>query len=489
MVLHSVSELIQVVGSTYGVIDIRCVAIREGALWRNVLAVLRLTYEDVPTAQARLRSHLQKFKPVKTESLTIDSVVRPFSDWTKLCSELKSSLLLVGELQANLFRQGSPIDLDHAKAYFQWANPEMRPFDNRNWPELRLRFDPGGVHPLSEGRFVNIAHLAGYADAFEAANYLCEVNVSQQNPGADVSISIPVFATISTTKARTPEKCIDVELDCHKGIENLEVISALRGPTTFAGEPFREQRSISDFSADEAPGSIVSLRGSALFGEVRSDDWLQVRLTHPEIGEITRRENAVRMLIAPAERNILLEAVKPFLKEVTLDDLLVRAYDNKPPKLTEGAGFELHASWLLSLFGFSTILLGHYEHIIAPHTKVRRSSVDILAASQRNKVLLVVGCTLIAPEVKDFGNLRNARNILERGVFQGTGVSVIPVLFTCATGCPSYDRSEDSLDMLPIIDADQMQNLLEHLRQGEEYRFLQFLVNPSLNRLGNYSQP
>jgi hypothetical protein len=312
------------------------------------------------------------------------------------------------------------------------------------------------------------------------------VNVSSNNHGADVLVSIPVFATISSTQVRTTDKCVDVQIDCHRNLKNLEIMAALRGSTTqHNGEPFREEKSISSFSDDEASGPIISKKGSAEFSNVHSDDWLRVRLTHAEIGEITRREDAVRKLIPAAERNILLEAVQPFLKETSLDDLLVRAYDEKPPKLNEGAGFELHVAWLLGLFGFSTILLGNYEHIIAPHSKVRRSSVDILAASQRNKLLLVVGCTLIAPEIKDFGNLRNARDILERGVFPGTGVNVKPVLFTCATGCPSFDQSQDSFDMLPIIDGDQMASLLAHLRRGEEYRFFQFLTNPSFSSLGD----
>ena len=502
-VLHHVHALLQPLGSTFQAIDIRCVAIRIDAQgkpleyvppslkkeegWGNVMAVVRLTYEDVATAEARIQKHLQRFRPIKTDLLRIDCAVRPFGEWGDFCLEMRDGQSLrLGALQIKLYRQPRPIDLTGASGYFQWSNPDARPLDGRTWPGLWLKFDPGGVHPLSESRFVNVAHLARYADAFEAANHLCEVNVSAHNQGVDILVSVPVFPTISTTQVRTTEKCADVKIDCHRNIKSLEIMAALRGSTTqHNGEPFREEKLISSFSDDEASGPIVSRKGLAQFCDLHSDDWLRVRLTHPEIGEITRRENAVRMLIPPAERNILLEAVQPFLKETSLDNLLVRAYDEKPPKLREGAGFELYVSWLLSLFGFSTILLGNYEHIIAPHSKVQRSSVDILAASQLNKLLLVVGCTLAAPEIRDFGNLRNARDILERGPFAGTGVNVMPVLFTCTTSAPSFSQSEDSLDMLPIVDADKMEILLAHVQRGEEYRFLQFLTNPSFSHLGD----
>jgi len=342
--------------------------------------------------------------------------------------------------------------------------------------------------PLVEDRVTAAAHLAGYADAFEAANHLCESNVSQQSHGCDLSIWVPFFATISTIRVRTPDKTISVGIQRHSSLSDLQAVVSLRGPTTFVGEPFREQKTIAAFT-NEAEGPVVLANAFVYFEDVRADDWVQVRLLHPKIGEITRDENAVRMLIPPAERNLLLEALRLFCGDEKLDDLLVRAYDAKPPKLNESAAFELHVSWLLGLFGLSTIMLGHLEHIVAPHSKVHRASVDLLAASQPAKFLLAVACTLGPPKAEDFSNLRYARNIFAREVFAGTGVNVIPVLFTSATGCPAYDKTEDILDFVPVIDADQMQNLLKLLREGQEIRFFQFLMNPSLNRLGDYSQP
>jgi hypothetical protein len=347
----------------------------------------------------------------------------------------------------------------------------------------------GGMNPLMEGRFNAAAHLIGYADALEAANHLCELNVSQQSPGSDLSICLPVFATVSAIRVRSPEKRIEVDIEHHNGLSGLKTVVCLRGQTTFVGAPFREQRTISAFS-NTAGGLIISGKGSAQFEDLQTDDWLQVRLLHSQIGEIKRDENAVRRLIPPAERNILLEALKLFCGNATLDDLLVRAYNAKTPKrLNESAAFELHVAWLLGLFGLPTVVLGQYEHIVAPDTRVRRATVDILAANQHGKLLLVVACTLNPPKAEDLSNLRYARNILAREVFPETGVHVIPVLFTSATGCPAYDRPEDTFDLVPIVDADQMQNLLRLLREGQEALFFQFLANPSVNSLGDHSQP
>jgi len=468
-VLHSISELIGAVGKTYSAIDVRSVAIREGDSWTNVMAVVRLTYEGVPAARARISRHMQRFRPVQTDLLRIDADVRPMSEWPQLCLEVKEQgILRVG---GSTFKLRQRPDLANASGFFQWAYSEFRAFDNLSWPAITVKFDIGGLTPVAEGRFAAVAHLAGYADAFEAANHLCESNVSQQNHGTDFSIWVPFFATISTIRIRTPERSIYVGIQRHSHLPDLRAVVSVRGPTTFAGEPFRELKEIPAFT-DEADGQIVSANGSVQFEDVRTDDWIQVRLLHPKIGEIKRDENAVRMFIPPAERNVLMEALRLFCGDEKLDDLLIRAYDARPPKLNESAAFELHVSWLLGLFGLSTVILGHLEHIVAPHTKVRRASVDLLAASQRGKLLLAVACTLGPPKAEDFSNLRNARNILAREVFAETGVRVIPVLFTSATGCAAYDVNEEPLDFVPIIDADQMRNLLKVLREGQESRFL-----------------
>src|SRR5437588_11437968 len=88
--------MIAAVGTTYREIHIRSVAILKQESWVNVMAAVRLTYEDVETANARLAKLAHRFPPVRTELLRIDSCVRPFKDWPDFCleSNLKASLQL-----------------------------------------------------------------------------------------------------------------------------------------------------------------------------------------------------------------------------------------------------------------------------------------------------------------------------------------------------------------------------------------------------------
>jgi len=488
-VAHTVDELIGAVGATYRAIDIRSVAISKEDSWVNVMAVIRLTYEDVNAARARLAKLAQRFSSVKTDLLWINSFVRPFKDWPDLCLELK----LRGILQMDRieFQLRQKPGLSEATGYIQRGKfSRIRSFDGRPWPELTMNFDLGGASPLTEGRLNREVHLIGYSDVLDAANSLCELDVSQRDYGCDLSVSFPVFADITRIRPRTTEKRIDVEVKRHRDFSDLRAVVCVRGQSVLADAPFRAQIPLSAFPAVDTQAEIVSAQGSVHIQDLDADnDWLEVRLVHPLIGEVKVDSNYVRMFIPPSERNILLEAVvREFCKGTTLDDVLVRAYNVQPAKLKPSAAFELHVSWLLGMFGLSTVILGEYERILAPDTPFQRASIDILAANQKGKLLLIVSCTLNPPKPEDVSNLRYAREILARGIFAGTGVRVMPILFTSSMGGPSYFQSEDHFDWVPVVDADSVGVLLELLRSGRESRFFDFLENPTLG-LTNSTQP
>jgi hypothetical protein len=164
--------------------------------------------------------------------------------------------------------------------------------------------------------------------------------------------------------------------------------------------------------------------------------------------------------------NRLLMALRAFCKDEVFENSLVRAHSKRPPKMKPSAAFELYVSWLLGLFGWSTVLLGEYEKIVGDETNVERASVDILATSQSQKlVLLVVACTLGTPKHEDFDNLRHAREILLREYFGETFAQIIPVVFTTVMGGAKYDYIEDPVT-IAIVDADRLKELFALVKSG-----------------------
>ncbi len=273
-----------------------------------------------------------------------------------------------------------------------------------------------GTELLDEALVRQVSAL-GYPDAYEAINALCEVNVGQGQPyGYDFYLSVPLFIHVVDARVVPSEKRMRVTVRRHHKLHDIKGMVFLRGTHTVAGQPYKATVAIDSFSRSEEGLPVETATVSVELPDIDRSDWVDVRLTHPIIGEVDGYfSREVRTLIPSAERNILFEALKHFRPDAEFEGLLVRPYAEKPKRLKKSAAFEVHVAWLLGLFGCATIVLGKYERLIAPQTKVELGSVDILALTPNGKVLLLVACTLGTPEERDFSNLLNVRGLLERG--------------------------------------------------------------------------
>ena len=129
------------------------------------------------------------------------------------------------------------------------------------------------------------------------------------------------------------------------------------------------------------------------------------------------------------------------------------------------------------MFGLSTVVFGDYERLLAPDTPVQRASIDILAANERSKLLLIVSCTLNSPKdeisvifamLVKFSLVRSLRT---------PEFALSPCCLHHRWAVPPTTNPKIILIGL-VIDADAMRILLELLKSGEERRFFEFLANP-----------
>jgi len=449
----TVKELVETFEETYGAIDIRTAAIRVSEGWVSALTVVRLTYEEPVVAAERLRRHENRHGKVETKHFQIVMGARPFLEWKNLCEDVGGGVLRVSGLDIKLRRA---LALNDQTNQLEASSGDIRPFDGTYWPNLRLQIERHeGTELINESLTREVSTL-NYPDAYEAINALCEVNVRVgQSLGFDFYLSLPVFIRVADALFAPLEKRLHVSVRRHHKLENIKGVVLHRGEQTIAGQPYKARPTIDSFLRSEEGSPIETASGSVELAEIEPEDWVDVRLTHPELGELDGYfSRQLRSLTPPAERNILFEALKRFCPEAEIHRSLVRAYEQKPKKLKPSAAFELHVAWLLGLFGCSTILLGEYERLIAPESKVELGSVDILVLTP-GKTLLLVGCSLTEPEERDFNNLRNVRGILQQTAFKDTTCRILPVVFTAATECPPY-REDGFLNFIPIVNVEGM---------------------------------
>ena len=479
-----VREMIDAFRTTYRTIDVRSAAVLLEQKWVNTYAVVRLSYEEPQVVEERLRSLEGRHGPVRTESFRIVLGQLPFSDWGKFWDGLHEGLLHVGGEEVYLGRPLSE-ELGAESAYIRAASYSyIRPFDGCLWPVAEYRLFPYGFAPLGDGIVARQAVRLGYSDAHEAANLLCELNVRANNSnGFHFCLSLPVFASISGFRILPKMKQVQVEIRRHRNLSSVKGLVLFRDQDYGTTEPSKCRMPF-EFLPDTADdGPLISAAGSVPLPEVRQDDWAEAQVLHPDFGPVCCASHFVRMLVPPAERNILFEALKFFCPEDEFGALVARPYEQKAPKLKESAAFELRIAWLLGLFGLSTIVLGEYEHIVVKRTNVRRGSVDILAASQRDRKLVLVACTMTMPKEDDFTNLLTTATIIAREAFADTNVRIMPLVCTSAPGCPQFWETGDGLTSIPILDADRLGLLLRLLKEGREREVFSFLDNPMHSNL------
>lgn len=476
----TVNELVEAVEDTYSAIDIRTAAVLAEEEWVSVLTVVRLTYEEPVVVAERLRALERRHGKVETRHFRIVMDTRPFLEWKNLCDEVAGGVLRIG---GNEMKLRQSLALNNQANQLDWFYSDIRAFDGITWPNLRILIGRHDGTELTNELVTREVGTLSYPDAYEAINALCEVNVrAGQSPGFDLYLSLPAFARVDNARLTPLVKRLDVTVSRHPTLRNIKGVVIHRGEQAFAGQPCKARLTIDSFERRGESCPLETVTGAVQLGEIEQEDWVEVRLTHPELGEIDGSfTRPLRSLIPPAERNPLFEAIKCFCPEVEIRRSLVHAYEKKSVKLKTSAAFEVRVAWLLGLFGCSTVILGEYEHLFAPESNVQLGSVDILALTP-GKVLLLVGCALTRPSEKDFNNLREVQEMLRQTPLKDTNCRILPVFFTAAAGCPTYSEDE-FLDCIPVVDAEGMDALVALLGVGREKDFFDFLGNPHYSPL------
>ena len=108
---------------------------------------------------------------------------------------------------------------------------------------------------------------------------------------------------------------------------------------------------------------------------------------------------------------------------------------------------------------------------------MERGSIDILAASQRAAALGLMTCMITTPKDQDFRNLLASVQILSREVFRDASVRILPLMCTCAPG------QVESVDGVPVLDADRLAVALRLLSLGREQDVLSFVESSGFHQL------
>jgi len=477
----SVGELLPSVEETLASIDVRTASVFIDGSWLNVLSVIRLSPAEYSDTKTTLSKVWNEHGAVKTEEFRIDCMAAAIEELAGIAAQLKEGKLRFPDSNFEV-QFGRPVELDTAMGYIQTHHNVLWP--ESGWPTLEISLQPGSVSNAannpqyrinSEGIQRAVSRL-GYANTMDAISSLLEAKVGQGIINYDFYVALPVMAKISSASISPSEGLVEVAGSCHPAL-----VSSLKifGSSYAREEP--KQRIVLQLDSD---ASLNPMRQFVAKGHIAASsirELLELKLVHVEIGEVFTYSERTRDLLPEQYVNPLYFLLTKFCPPADLSKLICRPHSVPPQKTKPQKDFEQHVAWLLGCFGFSTIVLGAYEDLVAEQSRIKRGSVDILAYHSERRVVLFGGCTLNVPKEEDYVLLLSMRAMLLEDWKGDLPFSSEAVMFTAAPDCPAKwnaVKSDSFLsalsgDYVTVIDANRLSNALVLLQERKEDQFLQ----------------
>ncbi|MBZ5686709.1 MAG: hypothetical protein LAP86_16895 [Acidobacteriia bacterium] len=462
---------------TLSSIDIRTASILIDNKWQNVMSVIRLSSDCIVSASARVEDIWGKHGSVHTDEFRIDYKVLAFAEWAALLGEFSAGQLRFAETEVEFGRAvdvGGSLGYVQSKYHSLWPQPE--------WPMLEgsvytITVPDASKNPQYRINAENIQRAVsklGYSSVLDAMTELLGLKISQGLSGFDVFVAVPVMAKISEAVVCPSDGIVKATGLSHPALASFRLFGSFYGNS---GAP----RERIPFLVEESERSDA-VRGFIGKGHVPTSkiyEYLDLKLVHDELGEVYSHTWRTRELIPEQYVNPLYFLLMKFCSASKLHSLVVRPHSVPPQKTKPQKDFEQNVAWVLSCYGFATIVLGAHEDLVAEETKVKRGSLDLLAYHPFRKLVLLGACTLNVPKEEDYSQLVSVRTMLLEDWKGDLPFSCEVVMFTAAPDCPvrSNPTILDSFISLPtdgnvrVIDGNGLSEALRLLQERKEELF------------------
>ena len=211
-------------------------------------------------------------------------------------------------------------------------------------------------------------------------------------------------------------------------------------------------------------------------------DRAELRLVHNRLGIISSTSFSRFQLLPDSYANPLFAIVSRFCPRDRIRAMLTKpeVEKNDAPKVQRT--YEQYVQWLLSMCGFIAITLGSHEylHFDTSNSKVRKGSLDILAFHPGRRLVLLVSCTMNAPNEGDYSNLVDLRAALISDVGPQAGVDVDLVVFTAAEDVAPDPRYGAGDYYIAVINQATVRVIVEELENPDHPTLFRILDPPQL---------
>jgi hypothetical protein len=458
--------------NAYKAIDLRVALVYDNERW-NVFGLHILIKVD--SVERITSAYIQKVKGRKiyTDKLRIIQKSVTFTDYPQIASWLSLGRLKLEDFSLTF----SPVPGIHSLTGQIDSVDHLRiPQSSSDWPSIRTSAALSTTNTFyqliqRDLEIVRDIECAGFINLDDALKTMVEIENAHSQVVFLMHADIPIrIESIVADKRDTETIAFDMRARAHNMLAYFSInITTQKGSDTqYLGQV--------DLKKAEKNDDYQKWRGTFdISSSFEKDSLIGFALIHKDIGYIGRSSFYLYQLYKEEVRNPLLHALSYFCR---LDDFRKMVYSAKGKPVTDlksDKKYEVTIQWLLSVAGFQTIWLNKYEELkVDDHLY---GTVDCLAYSEKENMLLFVNCTLGNPSEKELSSYREVYYYFADDVFKNSPLKLYSIVFSNAKS-PATVHFVSRPNEVIVYYKNQVDELFEAVINGRESELVISILSP-----------
>ncbi len=454
----------------YRTLDLRVAFIRHGEEWGLVAASAHFRIVPSETAKQDFQSIAEQFGLVNSPIVRIVQQCLSMAEAQQFFDTLTSGEMIVNDVRLKL---SQPQDvLSHAgHVRLDYQNPER-------WPSIEVRREINRDENvaqllLNDAIVLRDTELAGYEYPHVAVKTLLDIDYSQSSPAGWIWVEcdVPVRLLEPVVARHGDELALTLRAESDPAIH--DVSCTVR--QTHGGGPVVRQAVVQLERSGEESRKSISWTGKIRMA-IEQDDQVTLEALSRQVGRLYSIRIKPLDLLPLEQANPLLAALEVFCSAEQFRLLLEepqRAQFELPNKKNPARLFEVSVHWLLSTLGCRAIWLHSYERI--KNANIELGTIDCLAYNEDENMLLLVNCSLAAPDPSELHRQENLTTWLRKQLFSKSRITVCAALFT-ASHRPEAEQKQAYGSAVRVFFKEDLDELLQAARVGRKLEYLTFLA-------------
>lgn len=478
--VYSIADFLHAFEGVYETLDVRAAVVldkdkEEKDQWLLVALSVHVRMASLEASKQEFRDTVKRFGAIDSPLFHIVQQCHPITEAQRFFEEIRTGNLMLDNCRIWL-SDSCDIQTLAGSVRVDYHNPSDR------WPRIEQQRQMVSKDQsvrqlmLNNADILRDTEMAGYENPHMAVKNLMGIDISQSTEPGGVWFACDVPVRLLPTEATRngQEFKLKLRAEAHPAIEDV-ACTIRRTGGSYGSNTLQQQLVVKLTRSAEATN--LALWSGEIQLPVERDDQVTLEVLSRKVGKLYHINNIRPFNLLPLEQtNPLLVALRLFCPPEEIGQLLQeprRARMDLANLKNPGRLFEVTVQWLLSVLGFRAVWLHNYERL--KDANMDYGTVDCLAYKEDEDLLLLVNCSLAAPDPSELNRHEDLMTRLTNQLFQDSGVKVRSALFTTAHK-PEAEQQNSRGSAIKVFFKEDIEQLLRLAESGQTMDYLRSII-------------